>query len=387
MALLVVAAALLVAAPAISQEQPDLVRIYSRQSEQGGFHLLVDSEHVIPVYVYLDFGRLVNLEVEEDLPVGRLILPGSTGVRVATLVPTSRTGRRGFDLSFSYARGNPATARHDDDHLYLLPFEHGTKHRITQGFNGSFTHFGENQFAVDFDLDEGTEVYAARSGQVVEVREDSTIGGPTVQYGQHANYILIEHSDGSFGNYVHLQPNGALVEVGDRVRAGQLIGYSGNTGRSSGPHLHFDVRLPTEDGKMRSVPIRFLGVDRSPREPQEGSYYYAYHPGGEDFVVAFGSALSNDDFATYRQSLDQNDELEIRTEQVDSTFIVYLANGYPEDVEVEVTFDLRGMETSADFPQSFVAPAMTEIFLTLVRPVEGSRRSEFAPRVRYRPPR
>lgn len=374
--------------PAFAQDQDEeLVRIRSEQTDEGGFRLLVDSDHIIPVYVHLAFDRLVNLEVREPQPVTRLIGPGSVGVTVATLVPTSRTGRRGFDLSFAYARGNPETARHDDEYLYVFPFAHGSKHQVTQGFNGNFTHFGENQYAVDFDLDEGTEVFAARAGRVVEIKEDSTVGGPNVQYGQHANYVLVQHADGSFGNYVHLSFNGALVEVGDYVSAGQLIGYSGNTGRSSGPHLHFDVRLPTEDGRMRSIPMRFRGLDGEAVDPTEGLYYYAFHPGGEPFEVAFGSSLSNQDFAAYRRDLDVSGQLDIRTEQVDSTFVVYLANGYSEDVEVEVSFDLRGMETTGDFPQSFVAPARTEIFLTLVRPVSGSRRSEFAPRVRYRPPR
>ena len=259
--------------PAIAQEE-DLVRIYSEQNDDGSFTLRVDSDHIIPVQVHLTFERLVNVEVQQELPISRLVEPGSVGIPVATLLPTSRTGRRGFDLSFSFARGDPATARHDDDHLYLFPFAHGQKHRVTQGFNGSITHFGENQYAVDFDLDEGAEIYAARAGQVVEVKEDSTIGGPTVQYGQHANYVLVQHDDGSFGNYVHLQFNGAVVEPGELVEAGQLIGYSGNTGRSSGPHLHFDVRLPSTDGRMRSIPMRFRGIDGSPIDPEEGLYYY-----------------------------------------------------------------------------------------------------------------
>jgi hypothetical protein len=78
----------------------------------------------------------------------------------------------------------------------------------------------------------------------------------------------VRHSDETVAEYVHLQMDGALVEAGDRVVAGDVIGLSGNTGRSSSPRLHFALRRRDKDGP--SVPARFLDVegDGTPKAEQ-----------------------------------------------------------------------------------------------------------------------
>ena len=68
-------------------------------------------------------------------------------------------------------------------------------------------------------------------------------GRPDSALKSRANYVKIRHDDGTIGNYVHLQHDGVLVEVGDKVRTGDVIGMSGNTGFTTGPHLHFEVRV------------------------------------------------------------------------------------------------------------------------------------------------
>ena len=70
-----------------------------------------------------------------------------------------------------------------------------------------------------------------------------------------ANRIVILHKDGTFASYVHLKYKGTLVKVGDQVKRGQKIGYSGNTGQSSGPHLHFVVRKEND----LAIPVYFKG--------------------------------------------------------------------------------------------------------------------------------
>ena len=234
------------------------LRVYAEEEDDGGYDLFADSFHIIDLHLQLTFTRLERLACEATLPFECMIPAGSRGEHLLSLRPSGK-GRRSYILKYTFTRGNPATVRHDEEHLYLFPFEHGVKHCVTQGFHGKFTHEEENEYALDFDLDEGSVVCAARAGTVAEVCADHTMGGVGSLYDRYANYILVEHSDGSFGNYAHLRYGGALVRPGQRVDAGQPVGISGNTGRTSGPHLHFDVRVPSVNGRMQTLPVRFLG--------------------------------------------------------------------------------------------------------------------------------
>ncbi len=110
---------------------------------------------------------------------------------------------------------------------------------LAQGYLSSFSHKGE--YALDFKMKKGTKVCAARAGVVIATREDSKLGGYKDKYLSEGNYIIIKHEDGSYGNYWHLNFEGALVSKGDSVQQGQVIGLSGNTGYSAFPHLHFEV--------------------------------------------------------------------------------------------------------------------------------------------------
>jgi murein DD-endopeptidase MepM/ murein hydrolase activator NlpD len=105
-------------------------------------------------------------------------------------------------------------------------------------------------YAIDFLVPIGTPIYAAESGKVVWVKNDSKVGGrDKKKYWNLGNRIVIKHRNGEYTAYEHLKYKGALVKIGHKVRKGQLIGYSGNTGWSTiGPHLHFEVfNNPSKD--------------------------------------------------------------------------------------------------------------------------------------------
>lgn len=126
-----------------------------------------------------------------------------------------------------------------DSFIYSLPYEKGTTHVVVQGYQSLFSHAGD--YAIDFKMKSGTKVMAAREGVVVAIRDSTKLGGVGKKYVGTANRITISHSDGTYGHYLHLQYKGVLVAVGDTVHQEQLIGYSGSTGFSAFPHLHFEV--------------------------------------------------------------------------------------------------------------------------------------------------
>ena len=142
----------------------------------------------------------------------------------------------------------------DTSYVYALPYEEGKKFRIMQGYFSRFTH--KERAALDFNMNRGTNIAAAREGVVVRVKEDGTLGGLKKKYRSHGNNIVIQHADGSRAGYWHLQHNGALVNVGDSVKKGQVIALSGKTGYALVPHLHFMV-WTSKNGNWQQVPTRF----------------------------------------------------------------------------------------------------------------------------------
>lgn len=143
----------------------------------------------------------------------------------------------------------------DTSFVYTLPYEEGQTHRVVQGYYSAYTH--RNRVALDFKMKKGTKICAARGGVVVRMNESGSRGGLKSKYRQEANYIVIQHDDGTRAGYWHLQKDGVLVNMGDKVEQGQVIGLSGNTGYTAFPHLHFVVWGNDQNGKWQTIPTRF----------------------------------------------------------------------------------------------------------------------------------
>lgn len=166
-------------------------------------------------------------------------------------------------------------AKHDDDLLYRLPYASEKSYRVLQGYGSRFSHTGLEQFAIDFKMDVGTPVHAARAGVVARVIESNDKGCWEDGCGIHANYMVVLHDDGTTGEYYHLQKNGALAEVGEQVVAGQKIALSGNTGHTTMPHLHFAVYRAASWGNTQSIPVRFQSASGIVQTPRRGGLYVA----------------------------------------------------------------------------------------------------------------
>lgn len=358
------------------------VRLYFELESDDSYSIYADNDRIVPSFIHLDFTSLTNLKPNIELPFETTLPPGAQRVQLMTLTPGN-----GKNTHFSYTwlniKGDPLTVSPDLNFPYIFPFEHGQKFKVVQGFNGKFTHMDQNQYALDFNLPEGSPVYAARAGLVCDVKQDSNSGGTGVQYNDLANYVMIYHSDGTFGNYVHLKLRGAVVKVGDQVSAGDLIGYSGNTGRSSGPHLHFDVRVPTKKGITQSIPIQMLNYDGKGIVPQEGLYYYSIHPGRPSFPVQLGRMLRNEDFQAYVAAPDQAEKISMRNEQIDDTLVLFVSNGKNYPIEAEVNLDLFNMASSMGNPIKIRVPANTEQFLSLLNAISPADSYRYSASMKY----
>jgi murein DD-endopeptidase MepM/ murein hydrolase activator NlpD len=143
----------------------------------------------------------------------------------------------------------------DTSYVYALPYEYNTSHLLIQGYFSRLSH--KERVALDFKMKRGTKICAARDGIVVRVKEDGDKGGWNRKYRPYGNVIVIQHADGSRAGYWHLQYNGALVNIGDTVRKGQVIGLSGKTGYTFLPHLHFIAWTFNKWNEWQQVPTRF----------------------------------------------------------------------------------------------------------------------------------
>ncbi|MFB3076990.1 MAG: M23 family metallopeptidase [Lysobacterales bacterium] len=201
-------------------------------------------------------------------------LEGQQSERLMALPDADGSVEESLSVSCTWTIGS-RNASHDDDYLYVLPYASGKSYRVIQGFDSRFSHSGVEQFAVDFRMRIGTPVHAARNGIIARVVESNDKGCWQDGCGKYANFIVVMHDDGTTGEYYHLQQNGALVEVGERVDAGQKIGLSGNTGHTALPHLHFAVYKATWRALAQSVPVNFISADGVIFKPRRGQRYLA----------------------------------------------------------------------------------------------------------------
>lgn len=212
-----------------------------------------------PVTVEVHLPEAENLISEPEVPA-RLELP-ARGERSVLLGPLDPAAGWRYRIEMRAVPGS-LDPTIDTDFEYRAPVEAGTALRVGQGFGGGFSHQQpQSRYAVDFDLPVGTPIVAARGGRVMDVaRYFHRAGQDLGRDGPRANYVRILHDDGSMAVYAHLDYQGVLVRPGQQIEAGHAIGRSGNTGFSTGPHLHFAVQV-NRDMELVSAPFTMLDHD------------------------------------------------------------------------------------------------------------------------------
>jgi len=210
-----------------------------------------------PVEILLRAIELDNAISTPVLPLRR-VLAGNRRSPLAqvSLLEGQQSARIGFVLES--VPGDPLAEPRDV--AYSLPVDSSSHWQLGQGFHGGFSHAdAANRYAIDLIVPEGTPVLAARDGIVMQAEAGFDRGGADKdRYYERANLLRILHDDGSMAIYAHLRENGALVRAGESVGLGQVIGISGNTGFTSGPHLHFCVQV-NRGLRLESIPFRMVG--------------------------------------------------------------------------------------------------------------------------------
>jgi len=181
-----------------------------------------------------------------------------------------------LEYQYQYLAGEP-NSRHRPEQAYRAPFAIATNHPVTQAYPQVATHTTRDSYhAVDIAMPIGTDIMAARGGVVFDIAASNFSGGmDPAKDGPKANVIRILHDDGTYAIYAHLNTNTIRVRPGDRVQRGDYIADSGNTGFSSGPHLHFAV-VRNIGMEIESMPVVFLGQDSDIVVPAAGNYLTAY---------------------------------------------------------------------------------------------------------------
>ncbi|MEM9921238.1 MAG: M23 family metallopeptidase [Bacteroidota bacterium] len=259
----------------IQAQEPEYLEITEITLPNGDVDLYGINSAPCPITVYIDFPKIKNYKADAKLPVQSILKKSDEKQFLVKLKRGDPYKDASYGFSYNYGLGDELNAKHNDRQLYVLPYKSGEQYVVSQGYNGKFSHKG--MYAIDFQMAVGTPICAARAGVVVEIKENSNRGCKYSKCKGLANSVLIYHKDGTFGYYGHLEYKGVDVEPGQQVKAGEVIGRSGNTGWSSGPHLHFEVHY-TKDRRRYTVPITFITGKGKKAELKKGDKYAGYHP-------------------------------------------------------------------------------------------------------------
>ena len=238
--------------------------------------LIARNPSYVPIELELKFTEIQGIEYPHPDDPLRWVVSARTDLGLLTLDLLENGRAPSLEFQYRYLAGDPE-ARHRPEQAYRAPFAIATDHPITQAFPQVATHTTrDSHYAVDVSMPIGTDIMAARGGVVFDVAASNFTGGLDPERdGPNANVVRILHDDGTYAIYAHLNTNTIRVRPGDRVERGEYIADSGNTGFSSGPHLHFSV-VRNAVMRIESVPVVFSGRNGEKIVPAAGQQLTAY---------------------------------------------------------------------------------------------------------------
>jgi murein DD-endopeptidase MepM/ murein hydrolase activator NlpD len=255
-----------------ASEKPEVK--LSRRTTAAGVTLYAQNTYFAPVQILYRITRADNVAADVARE-GLLMLPARAETRLVDARKEDVRAPITFDYEFQYLPGDPQ-AQHRPDLPYRLPYAESSSYTVSQAYPDRVTHLDPSStYAVDFVMPIGTNVFAARGGTVIEVASDFHEAGVDAAVdGPRANVVRVLHDDGTMSLYGHLNWNSIRVVPGQRIERGEYLADSGNTGFSTGPHLHFAVQR-NRGGAIVSLPVEFAGAGNAALTVRSGARYVA----------------------------------------------------------------------------------------------------------------
>ena len=230
-----------------------------RREIRGGIALVARNTFHGHVQIAWRISNARNVATLDGAPLtDNAVLSPRSETELLRLVPNISGERMSLEYSYQFIHGRPG-AEHAPSQPYRMPFALASSWRVSQAYPSASTHNDPSSVhAIDFVMPIGTGVYAARAGVVLEIADEYYSAGldPDADLAR-ANIVRVLHDDGTMSLYGHLNWNSIRVRPGQMIERGEYIADSGNTGFSSGPHLHFVVQR-NAGGAIESVPVEFV---------------------------------------------------------------------------------------------------------------------------------